>query len=69
MFSNNIKINPNPFETEDDNFDKNLIVTDDNFKIAIHNLKNINVYILETLNRKHLYKKLNFKVLRIDSPV
>jgi hypothetical protein len=60
------KINSNPFETEDYNFDKNLIVTDDDFKVAIYNLKNINIYILETLNRKHLYKKLNFKIFFDD---
>lgn len=66
MFSHKVKINSNLFETEEDNFDKNLILTDDDFKIAIDNLKNINVYILETLNRKHLYKKLNFKIFFDD---
>lgn len=66
MFSHKVKIDSNKFETEDDNFDKNLIVTDDDFETSIHNLKNINVYILETLNRKHLYKKLNFKIFFDD---
>jgi hypothetical protein len=66
MFSHKVKIDPKKFKTEDDNFDKNLIVTNDDCKISIHNLKKINVYILETLNRKHLYKKLNFKIFFDD---
>ena len=44
------------------NKDENGQLNDDDYKLALFNLKKINVYIFENLNRKMIYKRLNTKL-------
>ena len=64
LFSN--KVPSKPFKNEDNTFYKFLILTDHDYNKAFQNLKKTNIYILETLNKKFFYRKLNFKIFFDD---
>ena len=69
IFSNKFNkegIEERAFENENSLFKDNYIINENDLEVAINNLKNINVYILETFSIKRLIKKLNFKIFFDD---
>lgn len=68
MFSDKINVNAkrNYIHLFNDNSDyfysEEYIINEMDFKLALNNLKNIDVYILELLDTKRLFKKLNVKI-------
>ena len=68
FFSN--KINMSSIDTlawdETDNFSEKYVVDETDLKKAIDNLKKINVYTLENINRKKLFQKINFKIIYFE---